>query len=188
MPRFEPDFTQVQASTPVYEKGPYELSTERISGSAWNKTDSGGDSYQVRRVRIGCKVQGFIDSKGKVKKDHPEHGDIEGKDVKPIDLYIHSPGAMKMAKRQMMAILGYNADEPKDEEAFNEWLKGGVDLGFDAEPSEDGDGFDVTLGDGWETFVGKRVIAYLDKEMYQRDESAEPEEQQVIGRLSPVGS
>lgn len=189
MPRYEPDFTGVTVAVPIYPKGRYELAVESVKGSAWDKTDDKtGETTLVKRV--GCRVTmvGAYDSKGKLKTAVGDMKDIAGKPVRNLDLYIHSEGAMRMAKGHMMAILGFNPRNEEHEQQFNEWIKSnGISFSFDAEPSEDGEGYGVTLGNGWETLAGKRFVALLDKEIY-KPEGGEPRENQVFSQVLPSGT
>lgn len=173
-----PDFTGVHANTPIYPRGEYELEITNIRGSAYIRERDGAT---VKVVYLRPKMVGMYDSKGKLSPNGQDGSKIEGEDVEEIRFYLHSEGAMKMTKRQMMAILGY---QRKEEDKFNKWASS-ADLSFKVEETEDGN-LSVTLGKGWQELVGKRVRASLDVELYEPD-GREPEEQQQFASLQPVG-
>lgn len=188
-PRFEPDFVETQVSTPVYPKGTYEVSITRVNGAAWTKeNDKTGESYTVRRIRARAKMKGRYDSEGKLHDSIDDLGEIVDKDVAPVDFYIHSEGAMRVAKSNLMAVLGFNPRENEDEEAFNEWVQENEpDFGFDETPLDDGS-FEVDIGDGWKTMEGRDAILMLDVEMYKPEGADKPEKRQRIATVLPVGS
>lgn len=183
MPRFEPDFTTVFATTPVWSKGDYEILIESVRGQAWDQVKNGQETGTVVQVvKLRPKIKGVYDSKGKLQTEI-DGVDIADQAAEEIALWIHSKGAMAMSKRAIMAILGYSE---KEEEDFNEFLRtGSLDLSFEIEESEDG--YDVTLGSGWEQLVGKLVGVHLDKQQVNI-EGREPFEQQQYVRFFPAGS
>jgi hypothetical protein len=70
MPRMEPDFdwTNVQATTPIYPKGDYELTVKSIRGQAWPKRDDNGNPTGdvTKVIRLRPVLVGIYDSKGKL--------------------------------------------------------------------------------------------------------------------------
>lgn len=184
-PRMEADFDwgDVQASVPTYEKGDYELSIERVRGQAWYKKDKAGNptSEIVKVIKLVPKMVGQIDSKGQIDPKLAE------KPVAEIQLYIHSEGARQMAKKQMMAIAGYNQDDEQDEKKFNEMLKqSGLDLKTSVEEDDEGK-LQLKIGEGYEKLLkGKHVRANMEKEMYTPPAGGEPEERQKYNRLTGV--
>lgn len=183
MPRFEPDFAGVFASTPIWSKGDYELAIESVRGQAWDQVKDGHETgVIVKVVKLRPKIKGMYDSNGKLITE-VDGVDIADQAAEEISLWIHSKGAMAMSKRAIMAILGY---DEKEEEEFNNYLRGGnLDLSFDFEESDEG--YDVTLGSGWESLAGKLVGAHLDKQQVNI-EGREPFEQQQYIRFFPAGS
>lgn len=188
-PRMEPDFewTDVQATTPVYPKGDYELTVKSVRGSAWAKTDKEGNptGAVVRVVRFKTQVVGVYDSKNKLKTEQNGRT-IKDLPADDINIWVHSEGGRRMGKKYMMAIIGFDPNEPAEETKFNEWLaKQGVDLSARLTENDDG-GYGLAIGDGWEAlFVGKNVKASLDVGVSER-EGQEPQERQEINYLVPV--
>lgn len=187
MPRMEADFDwgDVQASTPVHDKGDYELTIARVRGRAWFKKDKSGNptSEITKVVALTPKIVGQYDSNGKLNTEKKDQ------DAEEINLWVHSDGGRKMAKKSMMAICGYNPDDKKEEDEFNKFLKtSGLQLGTPVEDGEEDGKLVLNLGEGWEKLlVGKNVRAHLDKETREQ-EGKEPIVQQNYVRLSPVNS
>lgn len=189
-PRMEADFDwadDVQASVPVYPKGEYEVTIHGVRASAWPKTDSNGNpTGEVTKViRLIPRIKGVYDSKGKLKTE------LNGKvladaPAEDINLWVHSEGGRRQAKKAMMAIAGYNPNDPAQEKEFNSFLKTSkLDLSTKLEEAEDGK-LSLIIGDGWETLLkGKNVRASMDIEIRQI-EGKEPVEQQNYRSLSPV--
>ncbi len=186
----EPDFDwgDVQASTPIYKKGEYELTITKVRGSAWRKKDKAGNPTDVitKVVKLRPRIVGVYDSSGKL------HSEQEGKDIKDsaceeINFWIHSEGGRMMSKRQMMSVCGYNPFDEADEKKFNEFLKTSkLDLTAKVTESESGDGFVLVLGDGWEKLlVGKNVRANMEPEI-QKIEGRDDTTRQNYTRLSSV--
>lgn len=192
MPRMEADFewTDVQASTPIYTKGVYELSIAGVRGSAWPKRDGAGNPTEdlTKVVRLRAKIVGVYDSAGKLKGEQ-DGRTIKGEPTEDINLWVHSSGGRKMAKGHMMAILGYNSRDAQDETKFNDFLKESkADLSTAVAENESGDGFVMTLGDGWEQlFVGKNVKAHMEPQT-REIEGRDPVVQQNFTRLVPVNA
>lgn len=176
-----PDFGATNAFTPIWPRGEYEVETKDVRGAAWEKTDEkSGTSILVKRIRITAKLNGVYDSEGELQDAGTDGKNVKDEDVTPFDIYLHSEGAMRMGKRIMMAILGYDKD---DEEEFNEWAAS-QDLSFNAEENEDGS-YDVTLGDGWDALKGRLFIASLEPQM--DDYGGEEREVQNVRSTRPVG-
>ena len=191
MPRMEADFdwTGVSASTPIYPKGDYEVSVVGVRGRAWPKRDQNNIPTGVITQVVSCRVKmvGFYGSDKKLKSVGPDGKEIKGESVEDINLWMHSDGGRKMAKQQMMAIAGYNHNDPNDEKKFNAFLKSSeLNLSFNAEENEAGDGYVLNIGDGWATLLdGKNVRASLDQST-RAVEGKEDILQQEYKRLSPV--
>lgn len=181
-PRVEPDFDKVHAQTPIWDKGLYELAIGKVAGRAYDKEEK-GKVTTVMYVGLRPKLVGVYDSAGKL------HTDIDGTEiadqaVEEIRLYIHSQGAREFSKRIMMAIFGY---DKKEEEQYNEFVKT-LDLRFDYEEKDGEDGYDVTLGAGWNELAGKRVKAQMKKGTFKNQRTDEFEERQDFDSFFPVGS
>lgn len=183
MPTFEVDFGGVQATTPIYKKGLYELTIKKVSGRAYDKVDDKtGHRTTVRLIQITPKMVGQYDSKGKIKTTDEAGKNIKDQDVEGIRLYLHSEGALKMSKQACMAFFGFTRDE---EEKFNEYFKT-LDLKFDAEQDESGD-YTVTLGSGWESLTGKNFKAQLSEGVYEDKANNKSIPQQNFDNFFPVG-
>lgn len=178
---WKPDFGATNAFTKIWPRGEYEIEVRDVRGSAWEKEQDGGGTATVKRVRVLANLNGVYDSEGELMDELEDGTKVEGEDVTPFDLYLHSEGAMRMAKRQLMAIMGFSADE---EDEFNEWAAE-ADLGFEATELEDGS-YDVSLGDGWDELKGRIFVASLEP---QTDEyQGEEREVQNVRSTRPVGS
>lgn len=190
-PRMEPDFdwTDVQATTPVYPKGDYQITVVDIRGSAWPKTDDSGNATGVitKVVRFRNKMVGVYNSKGKLSTEL-DGKPIGGEAVEDLNLWVHSDGGRKMAKQSMMAILGYSPRDGQEEKKFNELLKKQkADLSTRLEEGEDGS-LSLVLGDGWKAlFVGKNFRASLEEETREIP-GRDPILQQNYQSISPVNT
>lgn len=189
-PRMEADFSwtdDVKATTPVHDKGEYELTILRVRGRAWYKKDERGNYTKdiTKVIALAPKLVGKYNSEGKL--DPLELNDTE-RACEDINLWVHSDGGRKMSKQQMMAISGYNPNDPKEEDNFNDFLRSSqLDLSSKVEESEEDDTkLTLVIGEGWEKLLkGKNVRASMDKETRQI-EGRDPVEQQNYVRLSPV--
>ena len=190
MPTMEADFSwgDVQASTPIHPKGEYELTIVGARGSAWPKRDQAGNTTGeiVKCIRLRPRVVGVYNSEGKLKSE------LDGKNIRDasceaITLWLHSEGGRAMAKRYMMAILGYNPAEESDEKKFNKFLKdSGADLKWSHTENDAGDGYILTIGEGYEKlFVGKNVRVQMEPETRKVD-GKEDRISQNFTRLSAV--
>jgi hypothetical protein len=188
-PIMEADFDwlgNTQASTPVFSKGEYELTIKSIRGQAWPKTDDSGNATGVITQKIALKPEmvGTFDSKGKLV------GEQEGKVIKgigceDINFWMHSDGGKKMSKRQIMAILGYNPNNEQDEADFNAFIvKSKLDFSVKPVENDDGDGYVLVLGEGWNKLVGQSVRSIMEPETRKRGD--EEVVQQNYKSLSPV--
>lgn len=163
-PRWEPDFAGTHATTPVYDRGEYRVTVGRPSGIAYTKDN--GD--EVAGVRYSLKMVGAKNADGSIDDT------MAGEEVSQLRLYVHSAGAMRMTKRILMALFGYDRN---DEASFNDDVIGNGD--FSIIPGETDDDR-PTLGDGWTSCVGNEVDVILDQDEY------EGELQQTHKSFSPV--
>ena len=157
MPRFTPNMNDVRATTPVYERGEYELEIAGVKGF-YNAKEDGNDNFGVT-VRFKMV--------GRVNRDGSVDDGLAGEDVAPMRAWLHSKGAAKMTKGFLMSAFGYGRN---DEDAFNEEI--GASHGFDIVPEDDdepGEG-EVGVENGWDAVVGNRVRCTLDKEEYEGNE------------------
>lgn len=169
MPKWEPDFESVRATTRIFDRGEYELVIARVTGFAYDRDDG----KHVVGVRLTPRVVGKINSKGKLTDD------FAGEETFPIKLYLHNEGARRMTKRILMALCGFSSNE---EDAFNQYYK---KADFSIEEEETEDGYAVIPGAGWRALEGKHVRVTLDKDLYEPD-GGEPVEQQTFSNWTPV--
>lgn len=150
-PRFEPDLGAVRATTRIFEPGEYVVKIGTPYPMAYTKDDGteiGGARYSLEMVgRIG--PDGSLDDAN------------EGESVTNVRCYVHTEGALSMAKRFLMAAFGYSRN---DEEAFNEEVLGSGDFGVA------GEGDDAELGESWAQCSGNLVRVSLDTELYEGEE------------------
>lgn len=153
MPRYENDPTKVAASIEVFPKDDYEF----IVGEpkAFERTNAkGAQSYGIRfPVQVA-------------------EGDYKGKRT-VFSTYQQSEGAQQMAKRFIMAVLGYGAKREEEKRFDADYA--GKDWGFDTDTG--------AVGDMWREAVGKRVIGSLDVRI--GDDGGE---QQDFKGWRPIGS
>jgi hypothetical protein len=182
------DWGDVQASVPIHPKADYELTIKNVRGSAWPKKDLGGNPTGdiVKVVKLRPEVVGVYDSKGKLKSEGADGKNIAGATAEEINLWIHSDGGRRQAKKAMMSVLGYNPEDEAEEKKFNKFIKdNSLDLGHKVEENEAGDGYVMTLGEGWKMLVGKNVRAHMEPET-RTVEGRDPVTSQNYVRLSPV--
>jgi hypothetical protein len=121
-------------------------------------------------------MAGALDSRGRTTEN------FAGEEVSPIRLYVHNDGSMRATKRALMALYSFDGRDEESEREFNKWYKT-QDFSVDAEETDDG--WEVTLGSGWNTLIDKHVVVRLDKRIYE-PEGGEPQEQQDVKFWTPV--
>lgn len=181
MPTWMPDFENTHANVVVQPQMRVQLSLEKLTGFAYDREK---DNAHLLGINATLKIVGKYDSKGKLNTtDYPA-----GEEVERIRLWMHSEGGLKMTKRILMAFAGFGLKEEKE---YNAWAAK-QDFGIEQDENDEG-GYDVTLHEGWNVFIGKHADVELDKKMYQpKDDSGansgEPQEQQDYKSWSPVGA
>lgn len=166
-PRFAPDLEAANATTPIYEKGDYQVKIVRCRPSVFlNKNDEMRAS-----INYDLKMVGQYNSKGKL--DTKE----EGKDVRPQTLWLHTEKTEGMNKQFLMAAMGYSRT-PEDEEAANKAFFSKHEFWIDGEPGDE----NFECGNGYHEPVGRIVNVSLDVEIY------EGAKQQKHGYWSPAES
>lgn len=146
MPRWNPDFAGARATIRVYERGDYEVKF----GSPRPFVRENREGKVVSGVRYPLEMVGRIQADGSLDKE------FEGEQVAPISLYIHNEDGWGIAKRILMAVLGYNITPEAEDEFDNDVVAQGVDFGVDGDVDEE-----VTAGDGWKKLQGGRAIVSL---------------------------
>lgn len=101
-----------------------------------------------------------------------------GKTV-PVQCFLHTPGSLDMSKRFAMAALGYNPNDPTDEQRFN-----------DAFPDSD-DAFAVDtdenfVGEVWQKVAGANVCATVKQQLSKPKDGSEPRMQNQFS-WRPIG-
>lgn len=135
MPRYENDPTKVASSIEVFPKDDYEFIVGEPK-SFFRINAKGADSYGVRfPVSVA-------------------EGPYAGKRT-VFTTYQQSEGAQQMAKRFIMAVLGYGAARAEEKRFDADYA--GKDWSFDTDTG--------AVGDMWREASGKRVIGSLDVRM-----------------------
>jgi hypothetical protein len=135
--RYEPDLTKVQSSIPIFPKGTYEYSVGEPK--AFGGTNRKGDPKLGVRYSVRCEEVHDGDQKFKGKRTI-------------VSLYVHTEDAQGMAKRFILAALGYAVNEQGEKEFDAEYK--GRDWSIDPETG--------AVGDVWREPTGKRVLSDCD--------------------------
>ena len=139
-PLLTPDFTQVEAGFPVYEKGRYRVKVTKMTPFIRSsKPDADGNVTTQVGVRYGLEMQGQFDREGNLDDD------LQGKSVQPFTCWLHSEGGWKFSKPFLMAAAGYSV---KDEQLANEELFQNHNWEIDGEPGADAE--NIIVGDGYD--------------------------------------
>lgn len=170
-PRFEPDMSKARASTRIFERGEYEVKVGEPQAMLYRKDNDD----VVAGVRYPLTMVGRITADGNIE----EEGDwgSEGEDVSPTRLYVHTEAAWPMAKRFVMAAMGYSLEE---EDEFDEEFVSEHDFAIDGDP--DAEDETPELGSAWKQVEGQRVWITLDTDQYQGRQT------QTHNAPQPVGS
>ena len=150
MPRIAVVMDEHRATTRVFERGEYELSVERSTPFLREK-DDGSENFGIM---YGLKIVGQV-------VDGELDETYAGEDVRPLNCFLHTDGSIRMMKRFMMAVLGYDEEEEYDKDFGGDEEQ----FLFDAEKDQK-----IEVGSGWALPVGKHVKVTLDKEIYQDEE------------------
>lgn len=182
MPRFEPDFTKVRASIRIYERGDYLCRIGKARPFAYYKKDDVNPRRQV--MVAGMKYP--LTMVGKLDEEGQPTDEFRGEPITPMNLYLHSEAAYGMTKRFVMTAAGYDRDHENDFD--EEWLPEN-DLSFEVDDDVDeGEEFEVTVGDGWHTIEGNLIVLTLDKRMYKKTPDSPEQEQQDFKNMIPADS
>ena len=163
MPRFSPDACQVQATTPIYDKGDYIIEITNYAPFAYSGDvrDNNGKPTGEKKDVYGCRYSAKL--VGKFGKDGSFDDELNGEDVSSIRMYWHNDASRASTKRFFMAALGYDRNS---EAEFNEDFWNDTDFSIDC----DDDYENVTAGESWQAPVSKLVRVSLDKEIYNGNE------------------
>jgi hypothetical protein len=135
MPRYTADLSKANAGYVLLEKGDYEFTVgepKTFYRSGTNQQT--GEATESYGIQYPLTVVG---------------GDQDGKNLN-IQLYLHTDKSFGMAKKFVMAALGYSLDREKE---FNADFEG-ADWSFDTDTQE--------VGDIWTKAAGTRLAATAD--------------------------
>lgn len=165
---------KARASTRIFDQGEYELKIGEPQPLLYERDDDDGGTTVVAGVRYPLEMVGRITADGNIE----EEGDWgeAGEDVTPARFYVHTDAAWPMAKRFVMAAMGFSLEEEDEfDEVFVEEHSFAIDGDVDSEePAE--------LGSGWTEAEGQRVWMTLGQDVYKG------RQQQTHENPMPVGS
>ena len=176
MPLFTPDFPNVDANIPVYDKGRYQLKiTKRKPFARETRPDAQGNTHISAGVQYNLEMVGMYDREGNLQTDG-----LAGKTVSPFRGYLHTDKAWGMFKQMLLAGAGYQAsEEPKANEEFfskHDWT-------FDGEPGMAEENF--TVGEGFDQILDRLVDVSLDKDVQKDEETGKIRENQEFSSWTP---
>ena len=180
MPRFDADFTTVDAGFPVHSTGRYQVKVTKVTPfMKESRPDSEGNTRLTYGVNYPLVLVGRFD----------EDADDEtlltdgyaGKQVTQVTVYTHTPGGWQFAKPFLIAVCGYNVrrqENEANEKLFqaNEWHIDGEE-GDPPENIEYGNGFDLPVDRLVNVTLIKKEEVYL----------GETREVQELKGWTPVG-
>jgi hypothetical protein len=147
-PRYEPDLTKVTAGIEIFPKGTYEFSIGEPK--AFSRENRQGVTTVGTRYPLRCEMV--------------HAGDQNFKNKRTLtSLYLHTEEAQGMAKRFIMAALGFNGNQ-EGEQTFDAEYKG-RDWSLDPEVG--------SVGDVWREPTGRRVLADCDSQIVKGDDGTE---------------
>lgn len=153
---FTPDFTKVESSIPVFEKGRYRVKVTGKKAFAEEKKDNETQVIHIKSgVRYALEMVGMFGDDGDLITE-----DFAGRTVSPFSVYTHSEGGLRFAKPFLMAASGFS---PRDEQHANEHLFQANDWNFSGEPGMAAENFE--LGAGWDLPVDRLVDVTLKKKV-----------------------
>lgn len=167
---FTPDFTSVDASIPVYEKGRYRIQITGRKPFMRIKKDEKGNETTIGGVRYSLEMFGRHDD------DEIVTEDLKGRQVSSYTVWLHTEGGWLFAKPFLMAACGYGL---KEEEQANEELFGEHDWSCNGEVDAKPNTFE--MGEGWDLPVGQLVDVNLSIEVQSRRDGEEYENQDLRG-------
>jgi len=148
MPRFNADFTAVDAGFPVHETGRYRLKiTKTTPFIRESKPDSDGNTKISYGMNYATVLAGMFDPDAEEETLLTEG--LEGKQVTQYPIWLHSEGGWKFGKSFLLAAAGFNVRREEgegNEKLFqaHEWHVDG-EVGSTAENIEYGNGFDLLV-------------------------------------------
>ena len=177
-PRFEVDFTTVDASFPMWGKGRYRLQvTARDAFVGESRPDDEGNVKENAGVKFKIEMVGLFDDDGELQMDG-----IKGKAVSPYTCWIHSEGGWTYGKPFLMACGGFRRNQNNE---ANEKLFQKYDWNIDGELNDPPESF--TLDDGWDQQVGRLVdVTLWTKQTPNPNDPDSPYENQEYGGWAPV--
>ena len=175
-PIFTPDFTKVDASFPIYDRGRYQVKCTKVTPfTRKGEPDEDGVVKVSAGVRYALEMVGKFDEDGELQRE-----DLEGKMVEGLVISLHTDKGWNFGKPFLMAANGYNVKEQESE--ANEIFFPEQDWLFDGEPDMESE--EIEIGDGWHTAVDKIVDVTLSikHSVYQ----GEAQTRQKFANWSPV--
>lgn len=176
-PIFTPDFTKVDASFPMYEKGKYRLKvTKATPFCKLSQPDKEtGVKTEQKGLYYGLEMVGKFDDSGNLDQTQA------GKPVSRYTVYIHTEGGMQFAKPFLMASNGYNVKNEENE--ANAQLFQAGDWSFSGEVDDAAE--NIELGKSWAGNVGHLVDAFLGVDIGKNADGT-PRENQTFTGWTPV--
>lgn len=175
---FTPDFSTVDATIHIYEKGRYRVKVTKRTPFAGESDDGRGNITPNGGIRYGLEMVGKYDEKGELITD-----DLMGKAVTPYKVWLHSEGGWGFAKPFLMAGAGYTLKQEKEAnvEVFQkgEWT-------FNGEKDTPPD--NIEIGASYNIPVGKMLDVNLSKKVTKSKKPGDDTEfeNQEYGGWAPV--
>ncbi len=179
MPRFDADFTTVDAGFPVHETGRYRLKITKLTPFIRDsKPDDAGNVKTTYGVRYGLNIVGQLDEN---EDEETWMTEKEGKPVSQYTVWLHSEGGWQFAKPFLLAATGFNVR--KDEGEGNELLFQAHEWHIDGEEGDQPE--NIEYGNGFDLLVDRLVDVNIVKgeETYQ----GETRDTQDLKGWTPVG-
>jgi len=177
-PIFDVDFTKVDASFPMYEKGRYRIQVaSREAFHRESRPDEKGNVNESAGVKFKLEMVGLFDDDGELQMDG-----LKGKAVSPYTVWLHTEGGWQFGKPFIMACGGFRRNQNKE---ANEKLFQKYKWNIQGELNDPPESF--TLDDGWELQVGQLVDVTLSvKKTPNPNDPDEPYENQEFAGWTPV--
>jgi len=182
-PIFQPDFTTVSASFPIWEKARYRVKvTKKVPFVREAKDDETGKVTIQCGVRYHLEMAGVYDSQGELQETQ-DGSSIVGKPVSNYACYVHTADGWQFAKPFLMAASGYNVKN--EEDLANKELFAANEWGITGEPGDDAE--KIEAGKGWDKPVGRYVDVTLSKKVTKSKKDGKEYENQDYSGWTPLG-
>lgn len=176
MPIFSPDFTSVEASIPIYDKGRYRVKVTKKKGFSGESKDKQGNLRLNGGIQYNIEMVGKFDATGQLVTE-----DFMGRTVTPYKVWLHSDGGWQYGKPFLMAGAGYTLKE--EQEANEKFFQGG-DWMFNGD--KDTPPENMEIGKSYDTPVGKLLDVNLDRKVQKEEGTDRTFENQEFGSWAPV--